>query len=410
MTDKTQNADSDFTLEAVPQDRRLPAVQVFSIWIGFILVVGIMAVGGGLAAQLQKGDFVLAVVIGNIVLALFAAFTGYVGAKTGMAFNQMVRTAFPGKLGGMANLYVPVVLVGWYAVEAALFGSFVAQAFGLSEVAERIVMLLSALFFATSSYIGFRGLKWVSYVMVPLILVLGSYAVLAVLQRSDLTFAFGEPITLSTGVSFVIASWIMGVLTSLPDLTRFCRKPIYGALVGGVGILVANSFNLIIGGYGASLSQQSDPALILYSLGFVVAGLIFSLANIWTTNDSNMYSASLNLSSLTGVSRRNCVLICTFVGAILAAFDPAKLTVIFTFLIFMGNTAPALAGVVYTAWILRKPSYPSWCPWAAWALGALASWWAGGLWALPLGIIVSSSLLVMFGKIRWNVAGFGSDR
>jgi purine-cytosine permease-like protein len=150
---------------------------------------------------------------------------------------------------------------------------------------------------------------------------------------------------------------------------------------------------LIIGGYGASLTKESDPAIILCSLGFIVAGLLFSLANIWTTNDSNMYAASLNLSSVIQVTRRKCVLICTVIGIILTVLHPERLSFIFTFLIFMGNTAPALAGVVYTSWFLKGRNEEQgrmWIPWAAWVLGSLASWGAGGLWSLPLGLGVAS--------------------
>jgi purine-cytosine permease-like protein len=244
--------------------------------------------------------------------------------------------------------------------------------------------------------------------MVPVILSLGSYSIVAVLKQNDLVFGFGQPISLSTAISYVIGTWIMGVLTSLPDLTRFCRKPIYGALVGGLGILVANTFNLVIGGYGASLTKQSDPALILSSLGFIVAGLAFSLANIWTTNDSNMYSASLNLASASRSPRRACVLICTFIGIILTGFNPARLTFIFSFLIFMGNTAPALAGVVYTSCFLQRSGRPlsaTWVPWLAWALGSFVSWYAGGLWSLPLGIGVASIAMVAYARYRASIPG-----
>jgi cytosine permease len=403
MDRKIPTIDRDYTYEPVPQQDRLPALQVFSIWTGFILVVGIMAVGGGLAGQLSRHDFFIAILLGNLILAGFAAYTGYIGAKTGRAFNQLVTGAFPGVSSKIANLYVPLVLIGWYAVESALFGSFVGHAFNLSPMAERIVMVISALCFAISSYVGFRGLKWVSFVMVPIILGLGSYSIIAVLNQNNLTFGFDKGITLPTGLSIVIGSWIMGVLTSLPDLTRFCRKPIYGAVVGGVGIFVANLFNLVIGGYGASLSKQSDPAVILTSLGLIFAGLAFSLANIWTTNDSNMYSASLNLASATRHSRRNCVLLCTGIGILLTIFNPARLAFIFSFLIFMGNTAPALAGVVYTSSFLQNRTGINrnpFIPWLAWCIGSIASWLAGGLWSLPLGLLTATIFVLICSKFN----------
>jgi len=403
--------DRDYTHTPVPESGRLPAIQIFSIWLGFILVVGLMAVGGGLASQLSKLDFLNAVLIGNLVLAVFAAFTGYIGAKSGRAFNQLVAIAFPGASSRIANLYVPIVLIGWYAVESALFGSFIGHALKLSPFFQGTVAVIFSLCFATSSYIGYRGLKWVSYFMVPIIFVFGTYSIIAVFKQNNLSFGFGSPITLATGISYVISSWIMGILTALPDLTRFCKKPIYGALVGGIGILVANGFNMIIGGYGASLTKESDPAVILCALGFIIAGLIFSLANIWTTNDSNMYAASLNLSSATRISRRKCIVIATLIGIVLMLLHPERLSFIFSFLSFMGNTAPALGGVVYTSYFLKKQDnddYAVWIPWTAWVLGSLASWWVGGLWSLPLGMAIASIVMLVTCKTQSSKISRGS--
>ena len=69
----------------------------------------------------------------------------------------------------IVSLYVPVVMIGWYGVESAIFGSFVAGLIGLGECGERLLMAAAAAGFAVSAYIGFRALRTVSFILVPTI-------------------------------------------------------------------------------------------------------------------------------------------------------------------------------------------------------------------------------------------------
>ena len=82
---------------------------------------------------------------------------------------------------------------------------------------------------------------------------------------------------------------------------------------------------------------------------------------------------------------------------------PERLSFIFSFLSFMGNTAPALGGVVYTSYFLKKrgtEDYAVWIPWMAWVLGSIASWWASGLWSLPLGMAAASIVMIVTFKMQ----------
>jgi len=125
--------------------------------------------------------------------------------------------------------------------------------------------------FAVSSYFGLKALKIVSWIFIPLVFILAFVA----LSRFDsgisqASLGDGENITMYAGIGIVMSSWIMGVLTCLPDLTRFCKNRVQGALVGAVGILLGNSLTFIIGGLGAYLSGESDPARILLSFGYTI--------------------------------------------------------------------------------------------------------------------------------------------
>lgn len=386
-----QGKHEDFLTCSVPSGARRSAILVLFVWLGFLIVVGIMAVGGGLAAQLTLRELILALVIGNAMLAAFAGLGGYIGGESGLSFNLLVSRAFPGASWRFVSLYVPTVLIGWYGVEASIFANLIGELTGASELVRRALMAVAGIVFAVSAYIGFRALRVVSLVLVPVIIILGSVAIWHVAGSSATGFDSSDTsLNLSTAISIVVGTWIMGALTCVPDLTRFCRSGVRGAAVGVAGIVIGNVFTLAIGAAGAALTQESDPAKILASLGFPIAAIAISLANIWTTNDNNMYSASLNIARMLSMSRRQAVLVCMLVGAMFAALDPSRLGFLFPFLLFLGNTAPALGGVVLGAYGMRQ--------WLRWKKQSVVGAWAG--W-------VGGSLFAYFVPDPWTVvAGF----
>jgi cytosine permease len=150
-----ENTD-DFVSTVVPTNNRQSWLKVFLVWVGFIVVVGTMAVGGGMAGQMQQSQFVAAVLVGNLLLACFAVLAGYIGAESGKTFNQLMSDVFPHDLSWhIASFYAPIILIGWFGVEAAIFGNLIGEIFNLSPGVRRLVMSLATIMFAVSSYVGF---------------------------------------------------------------------------------------------------------------------------------------------------------------------------------------------------------------------------------------------------------------
>ncbi|HEY0019091.1 MAG TPA: cytosine permease [Longimicrobium sp.] len=387
--------DPDYLYTSVPSTDRKPAWAVFSVFLGFIVVAGQMTVGGGLASQLSKGDLIAAVLIGNAIAGVFAAFAGYTGVTSGKSFVILTKEAFPQGTWRVACLYVPLVLIGWYAVEAAIFGSLLASAAGAGSIATRLFIVGSAILFASSTFIGFKGLRYVSYVAVPVMIGIGTYAIVRVMTSTNADFGFGSvQLSLGQATALVVGSWIMGALTCVPDLTRFNRSHWAAIAIGFFGILLGNSFNHLVGAAGAAFAKQADPAVILMTLGLVVPGLVFALANIWTTNDGNMYSASLNAAPVLGISRRAAVVLCTGLAAGLAMFRPHEMPKLFMFLGVLNVTAPALGAVVLGGYWLRRRGLigdsdnpaPAWLGWIG---GSGVAYITGAEWAFLTGFVVA---------------------
>lgn len=217
----------DFASSPVPAESRQSIWAVVAVWLGYIIVVGTMAAGGGLAMQAKFSDILYGILVGNIVLGAFAILSGWIGAKSGMSFYQLGELVFGSQSMRLVGLYVPIILIGWFGIESAILGGFLGKVLGLSDTLQRVLMFVSAGVMSTSAYVGFKALKNLSYVLLPIIFALGSFAIF----QTDITglearqVFSAEPMSFLYVAGIVVSTWIMGVLLNFPDIARFARTP-----------------------------------------------------------------------------------------------------------------------------------------------------------------------------------------
>jgi len=400
ITEAPELVSSDFAFVPVPESRRVLGTNIFLTWIGFILVVVSMSFGGGLAAQMDAVSFWVSVIVGNAVLAVCAFGAGYAGSVSGLTFGSLAARIFNKNGWRLAILYIPLTLIGWYAIESSIFGNFVADTFHLSDANRRIIMAGAAIFFSISAYIGVRFIGRVSYVLIPTVLAIAAFALLRV-DHAALAFGFNPPlISIWAGTAIVMSTWIFSALLVIPDLTRFVRSPLWAGIIGAGGVFVGNTLALGIGAFAAAYTKQSDPAMILVGLGYMPLALVLTFASVWSTNDNNMYSSSLNVARVLQLPRRSVVLALAFLGAVIALFNPANISTMFAVLGFMGASAPPLGGMVIGAYLFRgrgaPPSHSVIAPWLAWLVSTAVAFKLPSVAVVPGGLIL--------GYVLWYVS------
>ena len=377
MADRKSMSDTDFAHSSVPIDNRRPTISILFVWLGFILIVATMSIGGYLGSALPATDVWSVILSGNLVLALLAGATGYVGALTGKSFSQLLGDVAWGLSWKLVILYIPFILIGWYAYNTAIFGNLVLEKFGDGNELRYLYIVFFGLLFASSAFIGFKFIGKLSYLLVPLILAVSIFGFFKI-DSSSLTFGFAEDrISWGAGFSVVVSSWIFTVLLVMPDLTRFAKSPISGALAAAGGIFLGNTIALGLGALAAGMTQQTDPSAILDSLGYTPLVLTLALAGIWSSNDNNMYSSSLGIARALDIRRRPVVIGLAVCGAVIACLIVAELDFILNWLLLVQVSAPALGGIVLSSFVLRnyfgfERSSPV-ALWAGWIAGSVIS-------------------------------------
>lgn len=353
---------SGFEIKA---DERQSWVSIALVWIGSMICVPALMVGGMLGSGLPLGKCVVAIVIGYAIICVYMSFMGMQGCDTGLPTAVMAS----GALGEKGAKYVistilAIACIGWFGIQAAVCGSSFSAMFGemtglnipvwLASVIWGIIMLVTACF-------RFSGLKWLNNIAVPLLLVVCLYTLVYALMdggaQAVRNYTPEAPMSMVNAISMAVGTFaVAGAISG--DFCRFAksRKDVVKSSI--VGVLPAGIAMLMIGAVLSIATGSYDISAVLSSSGLPVIGLIALVLATWTTNVSNAYSGGLSLSVLLGQDEkksRMTTAIAGLIGTILAA--AGILNSLQGFLALLTALVPPLVGtLIADYWIVNKGS------------------------------------------------------
>lgn len=415
---RVAEAQQDFELEAVPADKRRSFWSITVVWTGYVFLVTSMMAGGGLASGLSMGEIVGATLAGNIFLSAVAVLISYIACTTGLTFALITRHSFGCEGSRAASLFAPLINLGWYTIQSALYGHLIAQIFGLGETGEYMAMAGSALVMGIFAVIGMEALTVLGLVAIPAIIFLSIATAMRAVSGVDGGFGAlmaavpADPIPWSKGVILVIGTWIFSAATCIADIMRYARN-VKDAIVSAViSLVLGNSLLIICGAVTAFAVKESDLTSVLLKLGLVVPAIILMTTNIFTTNATNLYSNALGLSNVFRRAGKRKIFIGMLLFAIAMTFTrPYRIDALFSFLNMLGTVVPPLPGIILADFfILNKGRYPhlsttnglsvNWNACAAWAIGTVLVFVIP--WGFPPlnGILLGAALYLGLQKIR----------
>lgn len=424
--------------EIKPEERQ-SWTSIAMVWAGGMICVPCLMVGGVLSGSgLSIPQILASIFIGYGLICAYMIFIGMAACDTGLPVSVMAEGAL-GKQGAryIISLLLAFACIGWFGIQSATcgqaFATMLASMFGMeaSPAAIAISSLVWGIIMLVTACAGFKGLKWLNYIAVPLLVIVCLYGVIAGLAANDgmakiAAYDPAQSAGLVFGISMVVASFALGGVIS-GDYCRFarCRGDVVKSSI--VGVIPAGLFMLVTGALLSLVTGQYDISAILASIGLPLVGLIALVAATWTTNVTNAYSGGLALSNLLGFDESRFKLTTGIAGALGTILAAVGLLGKFSaFLTLMSNLIPPLAGVLIAEyWLvakgdkgsfqLRKGFYGPGV--AAFLIGALAACVTGGTFAnfaalatvsflnIPFfvgpinGIVLSLVLHVIFSKI-----------
>ena len=335
------------------------------VWIGSVICVPALMIGGMLGSGLSLGNLVLAILLGYALICVFMIFMGMLGCDTGLPMALMASSAL-GEKGAkyIISAILAISCIGWFGIQAAVCGASFSSMLGdmtgvmiplwLSSVLWGMIMLLTACF-------RFSGLKWLNKIAVPLLAIVLAYTLIDTLINGGMSalidYTPSSPISFVSALSATVGSFVVAAAIS-GDYCRFAKSRADVVKSSIAGVLPAGLAILLIGAILAICTGTYDISAVLSSSGLPLVGLIALILATWTTNVSNAYSGGLSLSVLLGQDEKKSQMttaIAGIIGTILAA--AGILNSIQGFLSLLSAIVPALIGtMIADYWILGKGS------------------------------------------------------
>ncbi|QUH29250.1 cytosine permease [Vallitalea guaymasensis] len=348
----------------VKQEQRQSWQSIAIVWIGSMICVPCLMVGGLLGNGLSLGNVVIAILIGYGIICFYMSFMGMQGCDTGLPTAVMAS----GALGEKGAKYVissvlAIACIGWFGIQSAVcgasFSSMLASMIGIQIPVWISSILWGTIMLVTACY-GFKGLKWLNYLAVPLLLIVCGYGVWAAMVQFDGATVIADytpatPITLMSGISLVVATFAVGGAIS-SDYCRFAksRKDVIKSSI--LGVLPAGLIMLLIGALMSIVTGQYDISTVLTTVGVPAIGLVALVLATWTTNITNAYSGGLSLSNLLGFDESKFKIttaVAGGVGTLLAVIG--VLNQLTSFLSLLSALVPALVGtLIADYWIIGR--------------------------------------------------------
>lgn len=323
----------DFSLQAVPIEKRRSWINLAVVWIGIAVVMSAIFRGMMVGMGLGKIPSVfLSYLLGEILLIAMMVFTGFIGARTGLSTPLIANFSF-GRAGALfISASIALSLIGWFGVQAALFARTIQFFFNLKlylpylSLFCGLVMMIPAIF-------GIRGLSTLSWLSSPFMMVIFIIGVFKIgfhflspeiLQELALNHS-PDPYPLSTGeaASIVAGGFIVGATTS-SDIFRYAKPKLKDIFLAATTAMLASAFLHIVGSVlsmSFGVYHERLPELIISPkyLGFGFIGFLALLLAQWTTNDSNIYSAVLALNNIFRWQRWKLTIVAGLLSSVLAS-------------------------------------------------------------------------------------------
>lgn len=389
--------DQDYSLTAVPAEGKKGFLSMLAVMLGFTFFSASMWTGGTLGTGLSMKSFITAVLLGNLILGIYASLLAFASSKTGLSTHLLARYSFGEKGSYLVSMILGVTQVGWFGVGVAMFAIPVQRLTGINVYT---LILVSGILMTSTAYFGIKTLTILSIIAVPSISLLGGTSVFKAIEsiggiQNLMAIQPTETLALGAALTLCVGSFISGG-TLTPDFVRFSKSKKTAVLTTLLAFFLGNSLMFIFGAVGAAVTGQSDISEVMVLQGMIVPAIIILGFNIWTTNDNALYASGLGFSNITKLPKNKLVILNGIVGTLGAMFLYNNFV---GWLTFLGSFIPAIGGIIIADFfIVNKSNYLSMDEMkfksvnvsaiVSWITGVLSSMYIPGI--APINGVISS--------------------
>jgi cytosine permease len=346
------------TFKVKEQDRQ-GGVGLFFIYGGCLICLPLLLLGGEMIGGLPLSGIIFCTVAGFLILFVYGTLVGTLGSATRLPSVALSAEGM-GVLGARFGtaLLLSITSVGWFGIQAAAcgasFSAITAKILGVF-LPPWIGTVFWGLAMTWTAMLGFQALKFLNYIMVPILLLILGYMVVLALSGGSISLPalFGyrpaASLSLAAGISRTVGVFAMGGLVT-GDYCRYVKTRRGLALSLFAGMVILGSLTILSGAIFRIALGNPDITLLLVNMGLPAMALIGLIFAAWTSNVLNAYSGSIAVSILLGIEEKRfkrTTAITGLTGTILGA--AGILSLFSDFLSLLSSLVPPIAGIIIAA-------------------------------------------------------------
>ena len=374
-----------FTNRPVPSDARTSWYRVALINAAVALSLPTFVVGIEIANSVAARDFLVAIPIGFLIIALIGSLVGVVGTRTHLSSYLLARVAFGRRGAALVNMAFAISLLGWFGVNIDLFSDAVGrlsdQLFGW-DPPNRLVEIAGGTLMIATTVFGFRAIAVLSALVVPLMAMVAlwmAFNLWTVATPLPQMASADGTISLGSAISAAVGSIIIGAII-MPDTTRFIDRWAGAVKVSVLAFLVVTVAVSLIAGLSGYVTGTTGVLDMMLEMNLGLGAFVIVIAGCWVLNSLNLYSCSLAFkASFPRFAGTGPVVVAGCIGVVAASFD--ILDHFIDFLLYLSLAFVPVAGVILIDYyVVGRDRYDEPLETSgvgAWSYRALGAWIGG---------------------------------
>ncbi len=349
-------------LEKTPESHRKGFLPITLVIFGFTFFTGTMFAGSKIGVAFDFLDILWIAVLGNFLLASYAATLGYISAKSGLNTVLMGRFCFGNVGSKLSDMVLGFAELGWYAWGTATIAISLVKLLDLSTSLTTPLMIFFGLAFALTAIVGSKGLAALAKLSIP---VMGVILVLSIVTATKDVGGFKglfaatptDKLTVAQALTIVFGTFASGA-TQITNWTRTAKNGKTAIWVCLVSFMVGNGAMVLAGAWMAIAYQQADIVEVLILQGLSIAAVLMLCLNLATIQGPTIYNVSAAACHLVRSDRHKLMtLVAAVIGIILAVGGMYEMLI--PFLVLLGTFMPPIGGVIMADfWIKHRGQYP----------------------------------------------------
>lgn len=286
---------------------------MLALMFGFTIFSASMLTGGSIGAGLKPLDLVLAMVFGNAFLAIYGALIAYVSHRRQKSLDYLGDETFGKKGSYLMSIVMNLTQIGWFGVGIAMIAIPMEE---VTHVSKWLWVFLAAGAIISTAFFGIKSLTLISLIAVPLVIIIGFTSIGIGAGTQPVHHTNHSTLTIMGSISLIISTFISGA-TFVPNFAPNANTTKNAVITTGLAFLIGNGIMITFGILGYVFYKDGDLVHIMINnqAGLVVPGLIMLVLNIWTTNDSGLFSISAGMNKMFKVPKKISVVVIGLAGA-----------------------------------------------------------------------------------------------